>query len=336
MFNIFLKERLSWIVLYFVLHIILLILGYIDQNIALSSVVYYSFLSFLIFVVFISIRYLKEMKFYMNLKEKKIIHHQNDVPDSQSPLEQIVYHSLTDNIEYHKEIATRNQLKLEQEKDELLSWIHEVKTPLSAMQLIIDRIDDDKLKQDLNYEWLRIHLLLDQQLHLNRMAVIENDLYIEKIDLQQIVFHEIKAIRTWCLHKGIGFDTRLSNNEVYSDAKWVAFIVRQMITNAVKYSEHSDITISSFKNKKHVVLQIEDHGIGITSKDLPRIFEKGYTSQSNQYHNATGMGLYLSKKVSDALEIKIEVESTPGEGSTFRLIFPHKNEFEEVRTTISM
>ena len=75
-------------------------------------------------------------------------------------------------------------MTLEQEKDELLSWIHEVKTPLTAMHLMIDRLDDETMKTHLTYEWLRIHLLLDQQLHQKRIPFIENDLYIENIDLE--------------------------------------------------------------------------------------------------------------------------------------------------------
>ena len=85
-------------------------------------------------------------------------------------------------------------MTLEQEKDELLSWIHEVKTPLTAMHLMIDRMDDEKLKSHLTYEWLRIHLLLDQQLHQKRIPFIENDLYIENIRFENlIIFDEIKT-----------------------------------------------------------------------------------------------------------------------------------------------
>ena len=102
----------------------------------------------------------------------------------ESPFEQIIENSMTNQTELLKQIASQNQMTLEQEKDELLSWIHEVKTPLTAMHLMIDRLDDETMKAALTYEWLRIHLLLDQQLHQKRIPFIENDLYIENIDLR--------------------------------------------------------------------------------------------------------------------------------------------------------
>ena len=101
-------------------------------------------------------------------------------------------------IEYLKRERNKYITSIEQEKDELLSWIHEVKTPLTTMQLMLDRIEDNQLKNQLKYEWLRIHLLLDQQLHQRRIPFMENDVYIEKVDLEQVVFGEIKALQSWC------------------------------------------------------------------------------------------------------------------------------------------
>ena len=92
-------------------------------------------------------------------------------------------------------------MTLEEEKDDLLSWIHEVKTPLTAMHLMIERLDDETMKAQLTYEWLRIHLLLDQQLHQKRIPFMENDLYIEQTDLKVLIFREIKALQSWCIAK---------------------------------------------------------------------------------------------------------------------------------------
>ena len=157
------------------------------------------------------------------------------------------------------------------------------------------------MKSHLTYEWLRIHLLLDQQLHQRRIPFIENDLYIENTDLETIIFDEIKTLQSWCIQKGIGFDIQLEVTEVLTDAKWLAFIIRQLLTNAIKYSEESDIMIYSHEQAGQTILEVKDSGRGIDPKDLSRIFDKGFTSTTNHHDNAaTGMGLYLTKKAAES------------------------------------
>ncbi|MNZ92276.1 Sensor histidine kinase GraS [compost metagenome] len=186
----------------------------------------------------------------------------------------------------------------------------------------------------MTYEWLRIHLLLDQQLHQKRIVFIENDLYVEPVLLQPLISQEIRTLRSWCMQKGIGFDLDLEVTEVLSDAKWLAYIIRQLITNAVKYSESADILIRSYLQEEQIMLEVQDWGRGIDPRDLPRIFDKGFTSTLNHHeHMATGMGLYLSKKAADSLMIHIEVISKLGKGTTMRLTFPKRNDFVLIRET---
>ncbi|WP_017186534.1 sensor histidine kinase [Alkalibacillus haloalkaliphilus] len=324
----FLYERMSWILLFIFLHALFLFISYVDSQVAFESIVYYSFLSSVIFVFFIIIRYKKEVNFYKILSERTNFLDQSDLPQPSTPFERIVSHNLTQQTEQLKQIESDNLTHLEMEKDELLSWIHEVKTPLTAMQLINDRIEDPSLKNDLNYEWLRIHLLLDQQLHKKRMDIIENDLYIEKTKLEPIIYQEIKNLKSWCIYKRIGFDIHLKENEVLTDGKWLAFIIRQLLSNSVKYSENSEISLTSYIENEQIILTVQDHGRGIEPKDLPRIFEKGFTSTAkHQDNSATGMGLYLTQQVANSLQIKLNVESIQGEGTTFSLTFPKKNDF---------
>lgn len=327
----FLIERKSWILLWVMLHALLLFLSYLDAQIALGTIAYYSFLSSVVFMFFLIIRYHRETRFYKSLNERSNYLDDTELAKPRSPFEKMVSENITQQSEQLKQIESKNRTHLEQEKDELLSWIHEVKTPLTAMQLIIDRIDDQALKTSLNYEWLRIHLLLDQQLHKKRMAIIENDLFIEKTYLEPIIHQEIRDLKSWCIHKGIGFDLDLEIKEVLTDGKWLAFIIRQLLSNAVKYSENADIILKSYKDGGHTMLQITDYGRGIDAKDLSRIFEKGFTStEKHQDNSATGMGLYLTQQVVDSLQIKLNVESTLGEGTTFTLTFPEKNDFTQI------
>ncbi|MGZ9585837.1 sensor histidine kinase [Paenibacillus marinisediminis] len=327
----FIVERRSWILFYAIMHLFIVFVAYIDPTIPLPSILYLVFLSLLAFIVFLIIRYHAETKFYSSLEEREDDLDLSSIAGAERPFERIVEESMTNQIELLKQDASQHLLTLEQEKDDLLAWIHEVKTPLTAMRLIIDRLPNEELKSQMTFEWLRIHLLLDQQLHQKRISFIENDLYMENIQLEEIIYSEIKTLQSWCIPKGIGFDINLEIAEVISDTKWLAFIIRQLLTNAVKYSQASDITINSYRRDDHTILEVTDCGRGIDPKDLPRIFQRGFTSTSvHQDTAATGMGLYLAHKAATSLSIRIDVASELGTGSTFTLTFPQPNAFVRI------
>ncbi|MNW37415.1 Sensor histidine kinase GraS [compost metagenome] len=328
----YLRERLSWIMLVICLQLLTFSVAFLDPEIPFHSLLYIVFLSTVIFVIFLVLRYQKETKFYKSLAEWEPHLDLSSLATADSPYEEIISENLLHQTKRLKGEAEYNRIMLEEEKDDLLSWVHEVKTPLTAMHLMIERLDDETIKTQLTYEWLRIHLLLDQQLHQKRIVFIENDLYVEQVQLKPLISQEIRTLRSWCMQKGIGFDLDLQETEVLSDAKWLAFIVRQLITNAVKYSESADIFLRSYFQDDGVILEVQDYGRGIDPRDLPRIFDKGFTSTLNhREHMATGMGLYLSKKAADSLMIHIDVHSKPGEGTTMRLIFPKRNDFVLIR-----
>ncbi|MGG4106799.1 sensor histidine kinase [Paenibacillus lautus] len=324
----YIRERLSWILFFLLLQLLFLFIAAVDSQIPFLPILYIVFLSMLFFLVFLFVRYNRETKFYKSLQAWDDTYDLAAISEPEHPFESIAMDILSLQTERFKKESSMRLMEIQGEKDELLSWIHEVKTPLTTMQLMIERMEDETLKAQLQYEWLRIHLLLDQQLHQKRIPFIRNDLVIEVSALEPIIFQEIRALKSWCMQKGIGFDVSLEVTEVLSDAKWLGFIIRQLLTNAVKYSSASDIIIESNLTDDHVRLTIQDSGRGIDPKDMPRIFDKGFTSTtSHQDSAATGMGLYLTQKVADALLIRIQVESKPGIGTTFTLIFPKRNDF---------
>jgi two-component system, OmpR family, bacitracin resistance sensor histidine kinase BceS len=327
----FIKERLSWILLFIVFQLLYLFVTYIDAAIPLKPVLYMIFLSFIIFITFLFIRYHIETKFIRGLEDWDHKLDITNLPEAEMPFDKVIAEKLIQQTNLLRQEVSENWYSLERERDELLAWIHEVKTPLSAMYLMIDRLEDDQTKVQMTYEWLRIHHLLDQQLHHKRLPFIKNDLFIESTDLKAVIFQEIKALQSWCIQKGIGFDIDLQVTEVLTDAKWLAFIIRQILTNSVKYSEESDIMLKSCQQNEQAVLEIQDFGRGIDPKDLPRIFDKGFTSTTEHHDGrATGMGLFLAKKASLSLLITIEVKSELGAGTTFTLTFPKKNDFVHI------
>lgn len=324
-------ERRSWILLFIFLLAFILFIAFIDPMIPFTSIAYIVFLSLIIFLFFFIIRYHKETKYYKNIEAWDDIYDISHIEHVDRPFEKIIQECMTKQAAQYKADLANYRTNLEQEKDELLSWIHEVKTPLTTMHLMIERLNDESLKSQLMTEWLRIDLLLDQQLHQKRIPFIENDLHIEKTELQSLIHHEIKALKSWCFQKGIGFDLSLEVTDVLTDKKWLGFIIRQLLTNAIKYSENSDILINSYIKDGQTKLEIKDFGRGINPKDLPRIFDKGFTSTTKHRDQAaTGMGLYLVKKITQPLLIQIDVQTKIKEGTTFVLTFPKKNEFVHI------
>lgn len=326
----YIQERISWIICIVLLHGLFLFIAWIDPTLPLSSIAYIVFLSSIIFLVFFIIRYRKETDFFRQLEGADTVY---DVSTTvkRSPFEAIVQKHLLQQEQLYKAEQQVRASSIEREKDEIMAWIHEVKTPLTTMRLMIDRLDAP-LKQSFMVEWLRIDLLLDQQLHQKRIPFIENDSSIQQLSLRPLVHGEIKHVQYWCMQKGIGFDISLHAEEVLSDETWVRFIIRQILTNAVKYSEQADILIESYLVEEQVHLKIQDFGKGIAAKDLPRIFEKGFTSTSMQRdQSATGMGLYLVQQVATHLSITIDVVSRVGEGTTVIVTFPKTNAFIHLR-----
>ncbi|THE12967.1 HAMP domain-containing histidine kinase [Bacillus timonensis] len=324
----FLVERRSWILFFCIVQGLILLIGYLDSTLSFRSILYIVFVFFVIFTLFLVIRYNREFSFYQNLDDWDPIVGIDSLQEGKTPFEKMVESTLKQQHHFYLSEISRHATSVEQEKDELLSWIHEVKTPLTTMKLMIERVEDNKLKEQLMSEWLRVHLLLDQQLHQRRIPFMENDLFIEKVDLEKLLIPEIQSLKSWCFQKRIGFDMSFEVSEVYSDGKWLQFILRQILTNAVKYSENADIEIRSYQKNETVILEIQDYGRGIKEKDLSRIFEKGFTSTTDHRdHAATGMGLYLTKNATKPLKIHIDVQSTYGGGTIFTLTFPRKNDF---------
>lgn len=339
LFLIYLKERFAWILFFGFLQLWLNILLTIDVTFTNTSILYINSTNLLLFLVFFLWRFFRETKF---IKDVLKVNHGDStfdeliarLPDGQSLFDKMVMDEMQDLIQSAKQELNDSHIVFLEEKDQTLSWIHEMKTPITSMKLMIDNVEDSILKKQLEVEWLRIHMLLDQQLHKTRLPFMEKDNVIEKINLQKVIFQEIKELKPWCMQRNIGFDTEKLNITTLTDRKWLAFIVRQIISNAVKYSkEHTEIHISTTTdNLDHLVLSIKDQGLGISQADLPRIFEKSFTGRVGRESAAsTGMGLYLAKNSAEKLGININVTSEIGIGSIFSLQFPIQNEMQEIQ-----
>ena len=185
-------------------------------------------------------------------------------------------------------------------KEYIEQWIHEIKTPITAMKLLCENHRTDWTKE----------LLLELE-KTNRFT--EQALYsVREMALSQVVHQAIADNKYLLLQSGMRLEVEEMQDTVYSDEKWVRFILNQLIANAVKYrTEQPVLRISTHKRQDQVVLVVEDNGIGIAASDLPRIFEKGFTGQNGRLiQQSTGLGLYLCKRLCEKLGIGITAESS--------------------------
>lgn len=206
-------------------------------------------------------------------------------------------------------------------KEYIEQWIHEIKTPITAMKLLCENHRCEWTK-DLLLELEKTNRFTEQALYYARSEHTEKDYSVRELNLSGVIHQAIADNKYLLLQNNVRVDVGDMEDTVYSDEKWVRFILNQLIANAVKYrSEKPILCFSSCKHQDQVLLFVTDNGIGISPADLPRIFEKGFTGQNGRVvQQSTGIGLYLCKRLCDKLGIGISAKSAES-GTTVSLSF---------------
>lgn len=205
-------------------------------------------------------------------------------------------------------------------------WVHEIKTPITAAQLIC-RSADAELRRKLSQELANIDNHVERALFYARAESVERDFIIHKVVLAEIVVQAIERHRTLLIQNGVRIETENLDCLVYSDDKWVCFMLGQLLQNAVRYrnDESPLITLSARQLGKRVVLSVQDNGIGIPVHELHRVFDRGFTGSNGRVRGgSTGMGLYLCHRLAGFLEIDLQITSKEEEGTSVLLTFPAK------------
>ena len=210
------------------------------------------------------------------------------------------------------------------------SWVHEIKTPITATTLICRNMggeNKDKLLRELG----QIEAHVERALFYARAESPEKDCLIRQCSLHQIVSDAIKNHQTLLIGQGVrieteGFGSRESEYPVYTDAKWASFIIGQILQNAARYhGEEPVISLTAMTLGKQVQLSIKDNGIGIPAHELPRVFDRGFTGKNGRARGgSTGMGLYLCRRLTAFLQMDLKITSTEGTGTEVSLTFPSK------------
>lgn len=210
-------------------------------------------------------------------------------------------------------------------------WVHEIKSPITAAQLICRSADAD-IRRKLTRELGQIEGHVERALFYARAESPEKDFLIHRASLAEVVAQAVERHRALLIQGGVRVETEGLDREVYTDDKWAGFLLGQLLQNAVRYrGEAPVITLSARDLGRQVQLTVQDNGIGIPAHELPRICERGFTGSNGRARGgSTGMGLYLCRRIAGFLQIDLRFQSEVGAGTAVILTFPAKENLSKM------
>ena len=284
------------------------------------------FAPLIIYMIIDSIRYKKyfrEMNEILNSLDKKyllpeVIREQNFVVlDEMNEIFKTLGRDMHEHIKCYKDMQ-------ENYREYIETWVHEIKTPIASSKLIIDN-NNNEITRKIDHQLNKIENFVEQVLYYSRSNEIYKDYLIKEVNLLKVVQNVIRRNYRDFIGKKISVEILDIDRNVYSDTKWIEFILNQIIGNSIKYIKEtgSKIKIYLKENSDQIILTIEDNGIGIPSQDVRRVFEKGFTGENGRkFTKSTGMGLYLCYKLCKKLGLGINLESEENVGTKVNMIFP--------------
>lgn len=216
------------------------------------------------------------------------------------------------------ELYEGNELRHKDMVDYYTLWAHQIKTPITAMRLLI-QVEDNDQNTVLQQQLLKIERYVEMVLQYLRVEHMSADLKLQQYQILTLVRKAVKQDSSVFIYRKLPLELQEMEDTVLTDEKWMVFVIEQILSNALKYTNEGHIAIYMDKERKKTLV-IEDTGIGIREEDLPRIFENGFTGYNGRMERrATGIGLYLCKQILDKLGHEIQVNSVVGRGTQIRI-----------------
>lgn len=337
LFKIFLKHKI-WLAVIIVLNIMFtLLLWLIDAQsfrsilgiIIISSILIYIITGFVIYSL-----EKRKMELFKEFLENPSIEQENLCLNQVSGFEKEFITLIGDKLREKDEEIKMDKLNLKEYENYIETWAHEVKTPLALMSFVLDnRKDDipDKIHNRLEYSRTKMQEDIERMLYYTRVKSNHLDYLFKKIYLSDICEEIIQEYKSLIDEQKIVVCNEVEDIQVFSDEKSLLFILRQILSNSIKYMDKkkSELVIDFITDTddmtEEIILKIRDNGIGVKSYDLPFLFDKGFTGDAGEYRKkSTGVGLYLAKQVSNNLKIKIEISELYNEGFEIIIRFPQK------------
>ena len=220
--------------------------------------------------------------------------------------------------------CSRVKTKYDSEKAQMLdyftTWVHQIKIPISVMQMTLDSSDSDE-HRELSAELMRISQYVEMVLYYFRLDEPASDLVAAQVSIDDVIRQSVRKYAAVFIRKRLRLIYEGTQLTAVTDEKWLGFIIEQLLSNSLKYTDNGlvEITVSDMS------ITVSDTGIGIAKEDIPRIFERGFTGLNGRVDNkSTGLGLYLVNKACKKLGVQISVQSTVGKGTSITLTLPEQ------------
>lgn len=312
----FLKQESKLYIVFF-LFLSVFFLTFFLYHLPLDAILYPALLCFVIGAVIEIIHFFSYKGQHQHLNQISFLIEELEasLPEPASLIEsdyqELIIHLLHEILK----LRTENLIQYSDMVDYFSVWVHQIKTPITAMQLILSSEDTER-SRILSLELFRIEQYVEMVLTYLRLGSDSTDYVFKETDLDQMLRAVLRKFSSEFIHRKLSLDYNPINRQIITDEKWFSFVIEQLLTNALKYTKEGTITIGL----EDETLIIQDTGLGIDESDLPRIFEKGYTGYNGRLDKkASGLGLYLCKEVCQNLEIPISIESQVGLGTTVHL-----------------
>ncbi|MCH5138740.1 sensor histidine kinase [Clostridiaceae bacterium UIB06] len=331
-FKVYLKKSI-WSIIHFAIVILianLVLISSTEISKSLNDIIYMNALIFFISMFFLVFRY-KAWKACYEEFYKELIKGKNI--DLAIPKMDIFETKLIkDTIKLKNKNFYENNHKLKEQLDDLneyiTKWVHEIKIPISVCELIADRLEDNieidsHIPENLRAELARIKFLIEQVLYAGRASSYSEDLLINEVNIKQVVNEAVRKNSFFFISKRIDLKLGDMHFNVFTDKKWISYILEQILNNACKYvDENGVVEICCVEEEKLIKLSIKDNGVGILPQDINRVFDKGFTGSNGRKNGkSTGMGLYFSRKMAEKLNHDIKVTSEVGKYTEFTVVF---------------
>jgi len=318
--KLFFREHLPLIIVNIIQMIVVLSIYILDGYRNYLTAFYSLFIGIVLLTVYLFYRYVTHKHFYRRLSHPT--HKLDEVNEilGFAPLPEALTQLLKSQYTEYM-----NELHLQERKrnDHLTfinQWVHQMKTPLSVIQLITQEEEDERFTS-IQEEVDKIGKGLDMVLYAARLEVFEHDFQVGPVNLRKITEQTITENKRLFIKNRVYPEIQIDPNiMIESDEKWLMFILNQLITNAVKYSVGKSQKIFIYGSEEHI--EVRDNGIGIPKADIKRVFNPFYTGENGRlYRESTGMGLYLVKEICDRIGHEIKIESEVEKGTTVKITF---------------
>ena len=238
--------------------------------------------------------------------------------DPKSPLECVLAEKLEERESELYQKKSEAQSKLTDLLDYYTLWVHQIKTPIAASRLLVAEVSDREVKQQLEQEIFKIDSYTNLVLQYLRLESFHDDLVFEQVQVEDLVKEVVRKYALFFIQKGLTVNLHDLDKIIVTDKKWLLVVIEQILSNSLKYTKKGGLEIYMEGQE----LCIKDTGIGIKNSDVLRVFERGFSGYNGRLtQQSSGLGLYLSKKISEELGHQIRIESEVGKGTTVRIKF---------------